>query len=434
MRVRPERVRRGVVNVLFAMMFFVIFALAALIVDLGMVRHTQRVMQSAADSAAIEGLREGVPINANNRAMATEWTTNAFADGDAGASRTISNGAGPTFELTGGIGPEGLNAAQLIRPGTPYKPALQANPGNATSGDIVAGTYAPTEYAGRAENNDYSRNDGFVPEANGNALLVRLRRTDPDRDPLAREADVSSSGPPLPLLFGRGTTIRVTDPTAEYNPRVHGFTVRATAIAQATPVRTVGPPVPSAGIEGLTPIALRLNTWQTMGETWVMLDAATVASDTPAARIIDNSRGSIVGLAATGIALTLQPVTDPASVPPTAGNDLSSVYVPIFDTVAGATGDWIVGFGIVQVSGSAPRYVRRRAGGLRFPTDGGFRSGERFRNLSATVVQSAALTLNAAAPLDAIFRANESLYRDPVTKQPNATTGGLVLLAPALVR
>jgi hypothetical protein len=434
MRVRPERIRRGAVNILFAMMFFAILGMAALVIDLGMVRHTQRVMQSAADTSAIEGLREGLPVDSTGRGTAIDWTTAAFADADING-RTLINGAGPTFELTGAIGPEGLNAAQLLRTGAPYKPALQPNSGNAPSGDIVSGSYLPaTGFDGATENADYSRNDGFTADANGNALLVRLRRTDPSRDPMARETETSSSGSTIPMLFGRGTTIRVTDSTTEYNPRVHGFTVRATAIAQATPVRTVGPPGPSVGLEGMTPFALRMSTWKGMSDPWVRLDAATTPTDTPAARLIDNSKGTTIGQAALGTELDFQTVTDLASVPAPSASDSALVYLPIYDSMPGVAGDWLIGFGAVQVSGSAPYYVHRRAGGLLFPNDAGYHSGERFRNVSATVVQTAETALDPSAPLDAIFRANESLYRDPATKQPNAATGGFVLLAPALVR
>ena len=39
------------------MMFFGLLGLAALVIDLGFARLTQRQMQSAVDSAALEGLR-----------------------------------------------------------------------------------------------------------------------------------------------------------------------------------------------------------------------------------------------------------------------------------------------------------------------------------------------------------------------------------------
>ncbi|MEZ6090005.1 MAG: Tad domain-containing protein [Pirellulaceae bacterium] len=43
--------------VLLAMLLFGLFAMAALVIDLGFARLTQRQMQVAADSAALEGLR-----------------------------------------------------------------------------------------------------------------------------------------------------------------------------------------------------------------------------------------------------------------------------------------------------------------------------------------------------------------------------------------
>ena len=54
-RRRPPH-RGGYVLVLFVLMFFALLGLAALVIDLGFARLTQRQMQSAADSAALEGL------------------------------------------------------------------------------------------------------------------------------------------------------------------------------------------------------------------------------------------------------------------------------------------------------------------------------------------------------------------------------------------
>ena len=62
-RRRTRHARRGYVLVMVAMLAFAFFALAALVIDMGMVRLTQRQMQSATDSAALEGLRfrDGIP-------------------------------------------------------------------------------------------------------------------------------------------------------------------------------------------------------------------------------------------------------------------------------------------------------------------------------------------------------------------------------------
>ncbi len=62
-RRRTSHNRRGYVLVFIAMLMFAFFALAALVIDMGMVRLTQQQMQSATASAALEGLRfrDGIP-------------------------------------------------------------------------------------------------------------------------------------------------------------------------------------------------------------------------------------------------------------------------------------------------------------------------------------------------------------------------------------
>ena len=49
--------RGGYTLVFFAMLMFALMGLAALVIDIGFARLTQRQMQTAVDSAALEGLR-----------------------------------------------------------------------------------------------------------------------------------------------------------------------------------------------------------------------------------------------------------------------------------------------------------------------------------------------------------------------------------------
>src|SRR5262249_55839744 len=84
---------------------------------------------------------------------------------------------------------------------------------------------------------------GSLGTVDDTAFLVRLRRAKELQDFAAQtEPDVASSGPSLPLMFGRGTTIYGDDPTVPYSPRRDGVTVRATAIAQLRPALHVGLP------------------------------------------------------------------------------------------------------------------------------------------------------------------------------------------------
>jgi hypothetical protein len=73
-----------------------------------------------------------------------------------------------------------------------------------------------------------------------------------------QELDVASSGPTLPLLFGKGTTIHGDDPASEYSIRRDGITVRATAIASGQRAVRVGIPQPQAvpPLPGVSPFAL----------------------------------------------------------------------------------------------------------------------------------------------------------------------------------
>src|SRR5207302_2017045 len=58
MRISNDRARRaGNVLLLCALMLFVVFAVAALVIDLGLARITHRQMQGASDAAAREGVR-----------------------------------------------------------------------------------------------------------------------------------------------------------------------------------------------------------------------------------------------------------------------------------------------------------------------------------------------------------------------------------------
>jgi hypothetical protein len=179
-------------------------------------------------------------------------------------------GAGPLFAFDPDPGEGDLNALQTISVPDPhvYDPDLQLNGGNEVHGDLVSGFFDPSQPA--IENSDYTRFD-FTPGAamsvadcaesmpgsepiGDDAFLVRLRRTN-DFDGLDQLAGISSSGPAVPLLFGRGALIS-KDPDADYNPRVHGITVRATAIAQARPALRVGMPHPDLTVPGVTPFAL----------------------------------------------------------------------------------------------------------------------------------------------------------------------------------
>ena len=221
------------------------------------------------------------------------------------------------------------------------------------------------------------------------------------------------------------------DPAAGYSVRHHGLTVRATAVAQAVPARTVGPVQFVAAqsretdVEGLTPFALSRTFWAGMGNGTVELTAdaagALTANGGAAGQAIDATRLLTVGQRLTDRSTLV--TTFPADAP----LELLAL-VPIYDTVAGR-GEWFVGFGVVSVTSTAPLTIQRRAGGTAFAADNPYlaRAGKPFRNVSGAVVQTAASALPADAPLDAVFTLNKALASDPATAP-------LTVTAPVLVR
>jgi hypothetical protein len=318
-RKRRHGSRSGYVLVMFVMLAFVFFAFAALVIDLGFVRLTQREMQTAVDSAALEGLRwrdDGQSLGIDPHQQASAMVANVFdddlnpSDGD-----PLNFGAGPVvgFQPNPNAGMASLAAGQtIVVPNPPvYKPTrsdgtpgLELNEtGIAVEGDMVAGTYGlnpsyqpdPDDTDGsHDENAGYGRRDYQPPKANAQAapgFLVRMRRTtNPggiDAEPgvssggvVRMGGDPNSAAPAtLPYLFGRGSMMSRTSVQ-------QGVTVRATAIAAAgdgiafggSPynvgrAKTAGPsyaiPAASSGgtavtIPGLAPFALLSGFWTTL--------------------------------------------------------------------------------------------------------------------------------------------------------------------------
>jgi hypothetical protein len=260
-----------------ALFAFAMCAMLSLIIDIGYARVAQGQMQNAADAAAIEGIRQrdAVADGARRAAVNTVvgWTFDDNfdpTDGDA----DYQFGAGPIIDLTeGATSLHGMQTSS-IRDVHVYKPDLQPNPGNAPEGDMVSGRFCynadplssesaayelqdtvcgqPQRGAGA-----YARNDFNPGGANPNAFLVRLRRSNEYQDLEGQtDPDVGSSGPSLPLTFGKATTIHGDDPAANYSVRRDGLTVRATAIAETRPALHLGVPQVNPATPALTPFVL----------------------------------------------------------------------------------------------------------------------------------------------------------------------------------
>jgi hypothetical protein len=296
MKRHRHRARRGYTLVFFAMFLFGFMALAALVIDVGFARLAQRQMQTAVDAAALEGLRfrDEVPdwLRCNRgcwkwsrpqrcrksdyarRWLASRIVAWTFDDNlDPSHGDLIGFGAGPVVELTEGVGDPMLNAGQLLTLSeTPfYKPrrsdgtfGLELNLADDMHGDMVAGEYDPEKE--HWELPDYSRED-FTPTPAGDAFLVRMRRTDRPAVGLDQVDNVSSHGPSIPYLFGRGALFPGGDPNpdAGCSPRHHGMSVRATAIADGTPALSAGRSRVShelPELPGTLPFAIERSYWE----------------------------------------------------------------------------------------------------------------------------------------------------------------------------
>ncbi|MEM1451269.1 MAG: pilus assembly protein TadG-related protein [Planctomycetota bacterium] len=265
----PGGPRRGGILVFVALLFLVLLGLAAVVIDLGIVRATQLQLQASADAASLEGLRgrDADIADPTERDLARRTSAARFAalvfDEDTDLTTAPNEyflGAGPT--LSTGVG--GINdpAGGILETDGPYIPLLQTNVDNFQQGDLVSGTYAALDPAA-PERNDwhdeastYLRNDFTVDDAaDAPSFLARTRRT---RDTLGldRQPGVSSSGPTLPYLFGLGSGVLSTETPEVYDPRRDGITVRATSIADARPAVAAG--IATSTLPGLAPIAFDL--------------------------------------------------------------------------------------------------------------------------------------------------------------------------------
>ena len=338
---RGQRVRLagpgdGMVLVFFALLSVAVFGLAALVIDLAIVRVTQSQMQAAADAAALEGAlgRDLAPLDPTLSDLERRARAAAFAallfDGDLDRGTLESDlllGAGPTFET--GVGGVANPAGGALLAGAPWVPQLAWNEAqNLSFGDLVAGDFQPLDPSapGRSdwhvEAADYGRFD-FSPAASGLAFLARLRRSPPSA-PLDRIAGVSSAGPTVPFLFGLGSPLGASDPDT-YDPRRDGLTVRATAVASA--LRATAASVAGPGRPGLAPVGLRAvggggapqRCWISLEETlWAALpDGAPVTlTVAPDGSVLGTAAGALVHGATRGLARLGEPLIEgPVALP-----------------------------------------------------------------------------------------------------------------------
>lgn len=244
MELRNVKDRRGQTLILFILFLLGLVGILALTLDFGFVLLSRRTMQTAVNSAALEGARN---FDQRGRREAREVIQNVFDDDMDPSDNPTTLGAGPKQTLVQRDGSdrarlgEGTDDSELFgdRFQYVYHPAPELNTDNEIHGDLVAGDYQET--ASHAESSDYQRQD-FVPSIQGQAFLARIRRT-PDRVGVATSLDrvegTSSSGDGSPLLMGQLMPF-TPNSAGGRDIRRDGVTIRATAIADNRPIVYVG--------------------------------------------------------------------------------------------------------------------------------------------------------------------------------------------------
>ena len=372
--------RNGTVMILFAMLIFLVMAIGGMVIDLGLARVTQRQMQSAVDSAALEAMRghdlqtlgdaNGETDRRSNASNMVSWT---FQDINPPTSQETNLAVGPSLSFEGGVGDPALGASQhLTVPDQHTYPPLQNNLNNAPNGDMVAGIYSNDPLASHAESPDYERSD-FTVDPNGTSFLVRMRRTN-------EKIDGASVGPPLPLLFTRGSLSQL--------PRNNGISVRATAIADGRPALYVGS-LQDSDQPQPAPFALAISDWESN---------------------VDSAAGKNIQVADHAVGDPLNDTGDTSPLPD------GRWYIPLYGSIAGTAGNYILGFGVGQVTGGSLTQLHNFYG---------------THNVSASpaaILQQLKTLANAGADLNDLFK-SISMLGAPSGTPPTR----IALLAPVLV-
>jgi Putative Flp pilus-assembly TadE/G-like len=342
---------------------FMLVSIAALYVDLGVARLTQTQMQNAADTAALEGLRQrdatsptlGCPAGANQDQNRRCAANRMAAMLEAGPQVTFKDDAALDSLDNADLQPSRYIDFETTKANPAYIPNLESNTENLCHGDMVSGTY---QVGVPSEDSSYLRSDfvraGSAPPTDcttptapadsqaARSFLVRLRRTSNFQD-LDNVSGVSSKGPTVPLLFGQASTIQ-RDTTANnpnnYSPRLNGITVRGTAIADSRPALRVGSP--NGSLPGVTPFAVTLVFW------------TTLASGIPQPVTVDAMGNLKQGSTPRGqYSVAPQTVGMPRPWPPPVSSVTNPTgYVPIYEGPPNLDVDRVIGFGFVTVTGS----------------------------------------------------------------------------------
>jgi len=273
--------RRGGILILVIMLLFAMFAIAGLLIDIGMARLTQARMQSVTDAAAIDGGWQ--------MALGSDQT----AVRDAVSNRTdelFETWAPRRLEFEGGydLDQDGiLESSQTINTNTlgeAIRPSIDRNLGNEPAGDVVLGIYNETSIPNVLPGlpSGYDRGPGFIADTTTpNSILVRLRRTNEQAIP------GGTSDGNLPYLWSRGSLLG-------FGLKGKGIAVRSESIAKLSPVTAVG----SATSELLPPVlSAAIPLTEVVSETFTRASLMTF-SDSPqiGATVIDTPTAALTGI------------------------------------------------------------------------------------------------------------------------------------------
>ncbi|WDI42513.1 TadE/TadG family type IV pilus assembly protein [Bremerella sp. P1] len=198
--------RRGYVLVLFAMLFWVLLGMAALVIDLGLSRVKLRQMQSATDTAALAGL-QGELTGPDDR-IESRWLAAQTFHPD--INQDFETYATQQTELS--IVDDSPPAGGVLEDprGRRWAPNLEPNTDNVSKGDLE-----------------------YLPGSN--EFYARLRHST-----IAPVVGVRGDSPPLPYLFGRAT---VRTPKRPSDAIYRGMTIKSASLASTTRALSMGPTV-----------------------------------------------------------------------------------------------------------------------------------------------------------------------------------------------
>lgn len=306
------------------MFLFACMAMAALVIDIGFARLAQRQLQSAADAAAVEGLRREDSATYEERRDAAGETASWYFDddlgvttGDDGAFDAGSGqfGAGPLVEFSEGQGDASLAARQLMEIDNDkpvHKPELL---------------------------------DGA--ESSHGSFRVSISRGTTDE----LDADLFANGPAIPYLFARGSL-------ANRQLIASGITVRGTGLAEGSPAQSIGlaDHTITPALPGLAPVALELSYWKRLATTEPDDGTGERRDEQP---VVSGNIGPVedpVGRFFTIATADTMPLTIGRTLPAAAGLDevpyRCSGYVPIYARIAASSASStlrVVGFSVIEV-------------------------------------------------------------------------------------